>query len=131
MESQNVALEFLREGQRHQFAEPPNDLAAETAYRAAVQTAPEWGEPYHWLGAILERQGKTKEAVECTSRRFSCSPVTLGLSLRLAGYRVCYVSIMTMTAECKPGSWPPADPVAYVLGDVTGLCPLDVPDRIL
>jgi hypothetical protein len=41
MESNNVALEFLREGQRHQFAEPPNDLAAETAYRSAAQTVPE------------------------------------------------------------------------------------------
>ena len=64
MGSHNVALEFLREGQRHHFAERPNELAAEKAYQSATLTAPEWGEPYHWLGAVLESQGKTKEAVE-------------------------------------------------------------------
>jgi Flp pilus assembly protein TadD len=71
MESNNVALEFLREGQRHQFAEPPNDLVAETSYRSAVQTAPKWGEPYHWLGAVLERRGKTKEAIEAYQQRLN------------------------------------------------------------
>jgi hypothetical protein len=47
MESHNVALELLRDGQRHQFTEPTKDLAAETAYRSAVQAVPEWGEPYY------------------------------------------------------------------------------------
>jgi tetratricopeptide (TPR) repeat protein len=74
MGSHNVALEFLREGQRHQFAEPPNDRAAETAYRSAVQSAPEWGEPYHWLGAALERQGKTHDAVEAYQQAIKWLP---------------------------------------------------------
>ncbi len=59
----DVASEFLREGQRHHFAEPPNELAAEKAYRSATLTAPEWGEPYRWLGAVLESQGRKEEAV--------------------------------------------------------------------
>src|SRR3569833_3433851 len=59
-----IASEFLREGQRHHFAEPPNELAAEKAYRSATLTAPEWGEPYHWLGAVLGSRGRTEEAVE-------------------------------------------------------------------
>ena len=33
MSLRHVASEFLREGQRHHFAEPPNELAAEKAYR--------------------------------------------------------------------------------------------------
>jgi Flp pilus assembly protein TadD len=74
MGSHDVALEFLREGQRHHFAEPPNDLAAEKAYQSATLTAPEWGEPYHWLGAALESQGKTKEAVEAYQRAIQLLP---------------------------------------------------------
>ncbi len=74
MESHNLALEFLREGQRHQFAELPNDRAAETAYRSAVQSAPEWGEPYHRLGAALERQGKTNDAVEAYQQAITWLP---------------------------------------------------------
>jgi hypothetical protein len=73
VESHNDAVELLREGWRHQFAEPPNELAAETAYRSALQTAPEWGEPHHWLGAVLERQGKTMEALEAPTPTH-CSP---------------------------------------------------------
>jgi len=46
----DVASEFLREGQRHHFAEPPNELACEKAYRSATLTVPEWGEPCHWFG---------------------------------------------------------------------------------
>ena len=65
MESnRNAAAEYLREGQRHQFAEPPDDLAAENAYQAARRAAPEWGEPYHWLGTVFEKQDKPKEAIE-------------------------------------------------------------------
>lgn len=62
------ASEHLRLGQRYQFAEPPDDHAAEQAYRAAVRAAPEWGEPYHWLASVLERQGNAKEAVEAYQR---------------------------------------------------------------
>jgi Flp pilus assembly protein TadD len=68
MGSYDVALEFLREGQRHHFAEPPNDLAAEKAFRSATLAAPEWGEPYHWLGIVLESRGRTKDAVEAGYR---------------------------------------------------------------
>jgi Flp pilus assembly protein TadD len=74
MGSHNVALEFLREGQRHHFAEPPNELAAEKAYQSATLTAPEWGEPYHLLGAVLERQSKTKEAVEAYQQAIQLLP---------------------------------------------------------
>jgi tetratricopeptide (TPR) repeat protein len=68
MGSHNDASEHLREGQRCQFAEPPDDLAAEKAYRAAMRAAPEWGEPYHWLGTVLERRDNAKDAVEAYQR---------------------------------------------------------------
>lgn len=69
-----IASEFLREGQRHHFAEPPNELAAEKAYRSATLTAPEWGEPYHWLGAVLGSQGRTEEAVEAYQQAIRLLP---------------------------------------------------------
>ena len=58
------ASSLLRQGQSHQFADPPNDVAAEKAYRAAIHASLEWGEPHHWLGSVLERQGYTQEASE-------------------------------------------------------------------
>ena len=58
------ASSLLRQGQSHQFADPPNAVAAEKAYRAAIHAAPGWGEPHHWLGSVLERQGYTQEASE-------------------------------------------------------------------
>lgn len=58
------ASSLLRQGQSYQFADPPNDVAAEKAYRAAIHSAPEWGEPYHWLGFVLERQSCTQDASE-------------------------------------------------------------------
>jgi hypothetical protein len=88
MESHHVALEFPREGQRHQFAEPPNDLAAKKAYRSATRTAPEWGEPYHWLGAVLESQGRQKKQSRHTNKQSACCLMTRGISSRLAGCKL-------------------------------------------
>jgi tetratricopeptide (TPR) repeat protein len=68
MASPSDASQFLREGQSCQFAEPPKYAAAEKAYRAAAHAAPEWGEPYHWLGMVLERQGHTQEAAQAYQR---------------------------------------------------------------
>ena len=74
MGSHDDATEYLREGQRCQFAEPPDDLAAEEAYRAAARAAPEWGEPYHWLGNVLEIRGNAKDAVEAYQRAIQLLP---------------------------------------------------------
>jgi tetratricopeptide (TPR) repeat protein len=68
MASSSDLSQLLREGQSFQFAEPPDDAAAEKAYRAAVRIAPAWGEPYHWLGSVLERQGYAQEAAEAYQR---------------------------------------------------------------
>jgi tetratricopeptide (TPR) repeat protein len=68
MASPSHASQLLRKGQSYQFAQPPNDAAAEKAYRAAVRAAPEWGEPFHWLGYVLERQGYAQEAAEAYQR---------------------------------------------------------------
>jgi tetratricopeptide (TPR) repeat protein len=54
----------LQQGQSYQFADPPNNAAAENAYRAAARAAPNWGEPFHWLGFVLEKQGFPQEATE-------------------------------------------------------------------
>jgi len=74
MGSHDDATEYLREGQRCQFAEPPDDLAAEEAYRAAARAAPEWGEPYHWLGSVLEIRGNAKDAAEAYQRAIQLLP---------------------------------------------------------
>ena len=68
MASSIDSSQLLLEGQSYQFAEPPDDAAAEKAYRAAVHIAPAWGEPYHWLGSVLERQGCAQEAAESYQR---------------------------------------------------------------
>lgn len=60
----NDASQLLRQGQSYQFADPPNHAAAENAYRAAACAAPNWGEPFHWLGFVLEKQGFPEEATE-------------------------------------------------------------------
>jgi Flp pilus assembly protein TadD len=62
------AAQFLRDGQSHQFAEPPDFVAAERAYRAATCVSPEWGEPYHWLGFVLTRLGNLEEAADAYRR---------------------------------------------------------------
>jgi len=108
MGSHNVALEFLREGQRHHFAERPNDLAAEKAYRSATLTAPEWGEPYHWLGAVLERQNKTKEAVEAYQRAIQLLPgdprslIALGRLQTTCGQYAEAISLLEAGLAMKP-----------------------------
>jgi tetratricopeptide (TPR) repeat protein len=108
MESNKVALKSLREGQRHQFAEPPNDVAAETAYRSAVQTASEWGEPYHWLGTVLERQGKTKEAVEAYQQAINLVPgdpravIALGRLHSTCGQHEQAISLLEAGLATKP-----------------------------
>ena len=64
----NDAAQFLRDGQSHQFAEPPDFAAAERAYRAATYVSPEWGEPYHWLGFVLTRLGNLEGAADAYRR---------------------------------------------------------------
>jgi tetratricopeptide (TPR) repeat protein len=68
MASPSDASQLLREGQSHQFADPPNYPAAEEAYRAAIRAAPACGEPYHCLGFVLEKQGFVDEAIEAYQR---------------------------------------------------------------
>jgi Flp pilus assembly protein TadD len=68
MASASDASQLLREGQSHSFAEPPDYAAAEKAYRAATNLSPEWGEPYHWLGFVLQRQGNLEEATDAYQR---------------------------------------------------------------
>jgi tetratricopeptide (TPR) repeat protein len=108
MGSHDVALQFLREGQRHQFAEPPNDLAAEKAYRSATLTAPEWGEPYHWLGAVLESQGRTKEAVEAYQQAIRLLPadprplIALGRLQTTCGHYADAISLLEAGLALKP-----------------------------
>jgi Flp pilus assembly protein TadD len=62
MASTTDASQLLREGQAYQFAESPDFAAAEKAYRGAIDVSPDWGEPYHWLGFVLERQGHLQSA---------------------------------------------------------------------
>jgi len=108
MESHEVALEFLREGQRHQFAEPPNYLAAEKAYRSATLTAPEWGEPYHCLGAVLESQCRTKEAVEAYQQAIRLLPadprplIALGRLQTTCGHYAEAISLLQAGLATKP-----------------------------
>src|SRR5258707_7928326 len=68
MASASDASQLLREGQSHFFAEPPDYAAAEKAYRAAISVSPEWGEPFHWLGSVLESQGSLHEAADAYRR---------------------------------------------------------------
>ena len=82
MATKDDALRLLREGQSHQFAEPPDYVAAEKAYRNAAKIAQSWGEPYHWLAFTLEQRGSLEEAEDMlTCERFSCSRTIRGLSL--------------------------------------------------
>jgi tetratricopeptide (TPR) repeat protein len=68
MASETNASQLLREGQSYQFAEPPDYAAAEKAYRAATSASPAWGEPYHWLGFVLARQGHLQDAADAYLR---------------------------------------------------------------
>jgi Flp pilus assembly protein TadD len=68
MASASEASRLLQEGQSHFFAEPPDYAAAGNAVRAAMSVSPEWGEPFHWLGSILERQGNWQEAANAYHR---------------------------------------------------------------
>ena len=68
MTSASDASQLLREGQSYFFAEPPDYAAAEKAYRAATSVSPEWGEPFHWIGSVLESQGNLQEAADAYRR---------------------------------------------------------------
>jgi tetratricopeptide (TPR) repeat protein len=108
VESHNDAVELLREGQRHQFAEPPNELAAETAYRSAFQTAPEWGEPHHRPGAVLERQDKTNEAVEAYQQAIKLLPrdprplIALGRLQSMCGQHEEAINLLEVGLAMEP-----------------------------
>jgi cytochrome c-type biogenesis protein CcmH/NrfG len=102
------ASEHLQEGQRHQFAEPPDDRAAEQAYRAATRAAPEWGEPYHWLASVLEKQGKAKEAVESYQRAIQLLPddprplIALGVLHTAGGHYEEAIRLLEAGLAMKP-----------------------------
>ena len=108
MSSHDIASEFLREGQRHQFAEPPNNPAAEKAYRSATLTAPEWGEPYHRLGAVLESQGRTEEAVESYQQAIRLLPddprplIALGRLQTTCGHYADAIRLLEEGIAMKP-----------------------------
>ncbi len=68
MASLSDASQLLREAQAHFFAEPPDYAAAETACRAATNVSPGWGEPFHWLGSVFERQGNLQGAADACRR---------------------------------------------------------------
>jgi tetratricopeptide (TPR) repeat protein len=104
----DVASEFLREGQRHHFSEPPNDLAAERAYRSATLAAPEWGEPYHWLAGVLESQGRTEEAVEAYQQAICLLPtdprplIALGRLQTACGHYAEAIRLLESGIAMKP-----------------------------
>lgn len=68
MTTQGEATRLFKEGQAHQFAEPPDYSAAEKAYRAAIDLSPQWGEPHHCLGFVLQQQGRLPEAEDACKR---------------------------------------------------------------
>lgn len=71
MTTQSEATRFFREGQSYRSAEPPDLIAAERAFRAAIGQSPQWGEPYHCLGFVLQQQGRLPEAEDACARAVS------------------------------------------------------------
>jgi tetratricopeptide (TPR) repeat protein len=68
MASVSDTSQLLREAQAQFFDEPPDYAAAETACRAATNVSPGWGEPFHWLGSVFERQGNLQGAADAYRR---------------------------------------------------------------
>lgn len=81
----------LNEGNLHYFSDPPNYASAEQHYRKAIELAPQWGEPLHWLGSALEQQNKLEEACEAEHKAIQLMPsdprplINLGWILHLLG----------------------------------------------
>src|SRR5258707_7619192 len=92
MASASDASQLLREGQSHFFAEPPDYAAAEKAYRAAISVSPEWGEPFHWLGSVLESQGSLHEAADAYPRAIDL----------LTGDPPALIALCRLQSLCRP-----------------------------
>jgi tetratricopeptide (TPR) repeat protein len=109
--SQQVPAEpfrLLKEGQELQFQNPPDYAAAERSYRKAMELAPDWGEPAHWLASVLHAQNKLEESCEVERRAIELLPsdprplVGLGWTLRVLGKYKEAVPFFEKGLELKP-----------------------------
>jgi len=102
------ALNALKEGQEFQFQDPPDYFAAEISYRRAIELAPNWGEPFHWLATALEHQNRLEEACAVERRAIELLPsdprplIALGWNLRLLGKFAEALPLIEKGLELKP-----------------------------
>jgi tetratricopeptide (TPR) repeat protein len=56
------ASDLFKKGQSYCSLVPPDYPAAERCFRRLIEVAPAWGEGFHVLAHVLERQGRLEEA---------------------------------------------------------------------
>lgn len=102
------AVDALKGGQEVQFQDPPDYVAAERSYRRAIEFAPDWGEPFHWLASVLQEQNRLEDACTMERRAIELLPsdsrplIALGWTLRLLGKYAEAAPFIENGLELKP-----------------------------
>lgn len=102
------ARNLLKEAQDCYFRDPPDYAAAERCCRKAIEVAPNWGEPFHFLGGALKQQNRLAEACEASRTAVRLLPgdprplISLGHDLLLSGRYAEAVPFLEEGLKLKP-----------------------------
>ncbi len=102
------AITLLKQGQDYYANDPPDYAAAEECFRKAIDSSPEWGEPFHWLAVSLRSQNKLKQACDTERKAIDLLPgdprplLTLGYFLVMAAQYAEAIPFFEQGLKLKP-----------------------------
>lgn len=102
------AKALLKQGQDRFFGKPPDYIAAEKAFRKAIELAPAWGEAFYWLSGALQNRGDYREAIKMGRKAIGLLPddprpsISLGHMMKSIGRYGEAVRLLEEGLRLKP-----------------------------